>query len=162
VWGDINNWLNGNWLNGKGPYLNAPPALAIPLPGTSYQTFPTLAGLGWPVKFTPEWQTKSFEHISGRKSRAARRSQPVWEIELTINLLRSSGAVQDFQVLAGFFEQCQGQRTPFWFLVPAELQGTIGASKLLCRFAADDMDADEFMAQLFKVDSLKLRSVKSE
>lgn len=84
VWGDVGNWRAGDWLNGKGPYITPPVPDSAPPPG-SWPTFPTFAGLGWSVHYRPQFTTGVAEHVSGRASRVARLSIPVWEIEITFD-----------------------------------------------------------------------------
>ena len=161
VWGDAANWPAGNWIGGKGPFIAPQAADASPSPPSSYPTFPVLSGLGWSRTFTPMFATTTASHVSGRESRAARRASLRWQIELSFDALRMD-LVPDLQALAGFYAAAQGQDVAFLVAVPAELvpgssPGT-GAS-LLCRFADDSEDLEEFMARLWQVQALKLISV---
>ena len=70
--------------------------------------FPTLAGLGWSVKRTPQWKTRVQEAISGKETRIADWSFPRWQWELAYDFLRGDPAHAEFQALAGFFNQRQG------------------------------------------------------
>jgi hypothetical protein len=65
VWGDAGNWQSGNWLNGKGPFLNPPipdPPPGVPVPFS----FPALPGLSWSVHKRPLFSTRVAAHVSGR------------------------------------------------------------------------------------------------
>ncbi len=155
VWGDAGNWAAGNWLNGKGPFLSPPVADPPFVPGL-YPAFPTLRGLGWNVRYSPQFATGVHAHVSGRGSRFTRMAAAVWEIELTIDLL-TMDVVQDFQTLAGFYTSVKGQDLPFTFSVDPALG--IG-STVNCRFADDFEDLDEFINRLWQVQALKLRTVK--
>ncbi len=155
VWGDAGNWPAGFWLSGKGPFLIPPVPDAPPVPPVPAD-FPTLGGQGWSVHYRPAFATGVAGHVSGRESRAAKMSTPLWEIELTFHLLRADIAA-DLQTIIGFFESMTGQSGIFTFPVPAEL----GLSETLtCRFDDDSEDLEEFMERLWTLQSLKLRTVK--
>lgn len=156
VWGDTGNWLAGQWLSGKGPFLTPPLPDAPPSP-PAYPSFPSLSGQGWSVHYRPMFASNVAEHVSGRESRAAKMSTPLWEIELTFDLLRMDAPHIDLQNIIAFYDAMQGQEGGFTFLVDGSLG--IGAS-LICRFADDSEDLEEFMARLWTLQSLKLRSVK--
>ncbi len=109
VWGDAANWRVGNWLGGKGPALPHRPPTRRPRRGGPYPSFPTLAGRGWSTRYRPAFATAVAGHVSGRESRATRRSQPTWEIEMTFDVLRMDVAA-DLQALVGFFGACADAR----------------------------------------------------
>jgi hypothetical protein len=155
VWGDTGDWAAGQWLNGKGPFLTPPVPDAAPVAPTP-ATFPTLNGQGWSVHFRPAFATGLASHVSGRESRAAKMSLPLWEIELSFDLLRMDVSA-DLQTLVGFYDTMAGQEGTFTFPIPAELG--LGSS-FTCRFDDDSEDLEEFMSRLFALQSLKLRSVK--
>ena len=158
VWGDAGNWPSGNWLSGKGPFVT--PATPDPAPtlGT-YPAFPELSGRGWSVRYKPQFTTASAEHVSGRASRFARMSAPLYEIEITFDVLRMDAPYTELGILVGFIAGRFGQDLPFTFPVPAELG--VGAA-LTCRFVDDAEDLEEFMNRLWRTQSLNLRSVKGE
>jgi hypothetical protein len=155
VWGDAKNWPAGNWLNGKEPFITPPVPDAPYVPGP-YAAFPALAGQGWSVHYRPAFTTGVAEHVSGRGSRFARVSTPIWEIEIVVNLLRMD-VVQDFQTLAGFYAQMQGRETTFSFPVPAAIAAS---GTVLARFDDDSEDLEEFMSRLWSLQALKLRTVR--
>lgn len=70
--------------------------------------FPSLAGLGWSVKRSPLWKTRTQQAISGKETRLADWSYPAWQWALTFDFLRATPAAAEFQSLVGFFNQCQG------------------------------------------------------
>ena len=88
VWGDAANWPSGNWLGGKGPFIAPQVPDPPPVPPGTYPTFPALAGQGWSAKYTPVFATMTASHVSGRESRAARRSSVRWQVELSFDVLR--------------------------------------------------------------------------
>ncbi|MGC2049935.1 MAG: glycoside hydrolase TIM-barrel-like domain-containing protein [Methylovirgula sp.] len=155
VWGDTGDWAAGQWLSGKGPFLTPLVPDAVPI-APAPASFPTLSGQGWSVHYRPAFATGLASHVSGRESRAAKMSLPLWEIELSFDLLRMDMSA-DLQTLAGFYDAMAGQEGTFTFPIPAELG--IGSS-LTCRFDDDSEDLEEFMSRLFSLQSLKLRSVK--
>ncbi len=128
VWGDAGNWQFGNWLSGKGPYLVPPvpdnlPESPVPL------NFPSLPGLGWSVHKRPTFSTRVASHVSGREVRAPLYSQGLYEFELTIEGMDSSGAfpglgAQSLQALMGLYIQCQGQYGTFLFTDPTDNTAT--------------------------------------
>ena len=151
VWGDAGNYRAGTWIGGKGPLVApgvadpAPPAPAAP------PTFPALAGLAAAARYRPVFATRTVAHVSGRDSRAACRAAVRWEVTLGVELLRAGE-----DALAGFFAARQGRDGAFLVPVPAELG--IGAA-LLCRFADDVADFEEFMTRLRQVPAITLVSV---
>ncbi len=162
VWSDAGNWQAGNWLNGRGPFVAVQASDSVPSTGT-YTAFPTLAGQGWSVHYRPLFATGVADHASGRTSRFARLSAPVFEIEITFDLLRMAAPYTELQSLLGFVEARYGQNEPFTFPVPADIQAMLGfGGALTCRFADDQEDFEEFMSQLLRMQSLKLRTVKGE
>jgi uncharacterized protein (TIGR02217 family) len=95
----------------------------------SSAVLPTLAGLGFSVKRIPVWSTRIQTAISGKKTRIADWSYPVYQWELTYDFLRQAGTAQqvttyngstysEFATLAGFFNQRQGQFDSFLYLDP--------------------------------------------
>ncbi len=162
VWGDAGNWESGNWLGGKGPFLAVPAPDTPPGPG-SYAAFPALAGQGWSVHYTPVFKTGIHDHVSGRASRFAKSGIPLYEIEITFDVLRMAAPYAELQSLLGFIAARYGQDVPFTFSVPADLQATLGLGAFFtCRFGDDQEDFEEFMSQFWRARSLKLRMVKGE
>jgi hypothetical protein len=232
VWSDAAVWPAGFWIGGKGPFLAPLEPDSPPAPGP-YSVFPSLPTLGWSVHVSPRLSTGSALHVSGREVRAAKIATPLWKIGLNYDLLRMVSPHTELQAIVGFFGQCAGEDTAFYFepgplspvigqalgtgdgttttfpflvsigdytLAPAGV-GTVSAVYLdgvaqsggytvnaaplapcvtfatapvptaavtadfgwyfLCRFADDDLDVEEFMAQLYALQSLQLRTVRS-
>ena len=116
-WGDTGNWEQGFWVNGLRETLPPPAPTPPPAPG-AYPTFPALATLGWQLQFTPKFSTLIAPHVSGRETRSQSYANPIFEIELTYEALRSDLAYAELQAIAGFFEEVGGQDLPFWFAPP--------------------------------------------
>jgi uncharacterized protein (TIGR02217 family) len=81
--------------------------------------FPSLPGLGWSRAKRPIFSTRIATHVSGREVRSANYAYPLYEFELTFELLRA-GAAQELETLMGFFLQCQGQAGVFRYLDPED------------------------------------------
>jgi uncharacterized protein (TIGR02217 family) len=92
----------------------------------SSQVFPTLAGLGWSVKRTALWKTRTQESVSGKRTRTAFWSYPRWQWELTFDVLRqgalSGTSYAEFAQLAGFFNARQGAFDSFLYQDPDDRQ----------------------------------------
>jgi len=84
----------------------------------SNAVFPTLPGLTWDRKRTPEWKTMVQESASGLESRAALWSTPRWTWELSYDLLRSAAAFVELQTIVGFFNARRGAFDSFLFEDP--------------------------------------------
>ncbi len=117
AWGDTGNWQSGDWATGLRTALVPPAPTPPPSPG-SYPTFPALSVLGWSVNVTPRFSTGLAGHVSGRESRAAARAWPLFDLELTFEVLRTDAAYQEVQTVAGFFEATGGAGSPFWIAPP--------------------------------------------
>jgi len=81
----------------------------------STAAFPTLMGLGWNVKRSPEWSSRVQTAVSGKETRIALWSYPRWHWDLTFDFLRSDAVNAEFQALAGFFNARQGQFDSFLY-----------------------------------------------
>ncbi len=155
VWGDAGNWAAGTWIGGKGPFVAPTPADPPPPPPSSIPGFPALAGQAPSARYRPIFATQAAAHVSGRDSRAARRASLRWRIELSFDWLRADAA-GELQALASTFVAAQGQDGLVLVAVPPELgQG----ATLLCRFADDHLDLEEFMARLWQTRTVTLLSV---
>jgi uncharacterized protein (TIGR02217 family) len=120
VWGDGGNWATGNWIAGKGPSA-APPAPDPPPPAGTYASFPTLAGQGWSVKYSPRFSTIAQTHVSGREVRASLRGNPLYDIELSFNLLRGDATPAEMQQVVAFLARRAGKGQAFLFAPPGAL-----------------------------------------
>jgi hypothetical protein len=81
----------------------------------SYNTFPTLPGIGWPVKVTPTFKTIVQQAASGAEFRTGLWQNPLHTIEVPINYLSQT----DWRTLVDFFKQQQGSFLPF-YLTPQQ------------------------------------------
>lgn len=80
----------------------------------SNQVFPSLIGLGFNVVRAAEWSSLVQRAVSGRTTRVAYWSSPIWHWTLTYEFLRSDSNAE-FQALAGFFNARQAQFDPFLY-----------------------------------------------
>jgi hypothetical protein len=124
VWGDAGNWRAGNWLNGKGPFLT-PPVSDTPSGVQMPFSFPALPGLSWSVHKRPSFSTRVASHVSGREVRLPFYAVTLYEFELTIEGMDSSGAypglrVNSLQSLMGLYIKCQGQFGTFLYTDPTD------------------------------------------
>jgi len=157
AWGDTGDWQQGLSINGGiSARTPTPPPAPTPPPGAgTYQTFPSLATLAWSVHVRPRFSTLIAQHVSGRETRGQLYANPLYEFELTYEILRSASAFQELQTIAGFFAEMSGQNMPFWF-TPDEPSG----GPFLCRFADDVQDFEEFMTMLWKLQTVRLQQVR--
>lgn len=81
----------------------------------SADVFPTLAGLAWNVRRTALWQTNVQTAVSGKETRAAFWSYPLYRWELVYEFLRGDPVRAEFQALMGFFNARQGRFDPFLY-----------------------------------------------
>ena len=117
LWADGVNWPVSDWLIGKAGVPVAPPAAPPPGAGV-YPTFPSVVGKGWSVIFRPRFTTRESGAASGKVTRSATMRFPLYEIELTFDLLRGGLESAEMQTLAGFFKSLGGQASPFWIAPP--------------------------------------------
>jgi len=93
---------------------------------TTPPTFPSLAGLGWPVKKTPTFSNIVVPHASGREVRAALYRNPIWDFELTIEGLSGDATsypglgASTLQALMDLFLTCQGGFSTFLYVDPSD------------------------------------------
>lgn len=71
--------------------------------------FPAFAGLAWPLKLSPAWNTKVLPAVSGRETRGAFQASPSWSITLTFEYLSRA----DYQTMVGFFLNMRGMWDSF-------------------------------------------------
>lgn len=70
--------------------------------------FPSLAGLGWPVKRAVLWDTVKHDALSGKRTRYPNWTYPLYKYDLPLNVLRSGSAYLEWQQLEGFINSVQG------------------------------------------------------
>ena len=115
----------------------------------SYNTFPTLPGIGWPVKVTPKFKTIVQQAASGAEFRTGLWSSPLHEISVPINFMSQA----DWNTLLTFFIGQQGALIPFYY------QPNNDPTTYLVRFP-DGLDFEQFMSQLYRTKTLKLQEVR--
>jgi hypothetical protein len=156
VWGDAGAWAAGNWI-GIGR-TTLPPVAPSPDPTPpSFPAFPSVATLGWSVHVKPKFSTLVASHASGRETRAPYRANALYDIELTYDVLRAD-ANAELQTIAGFYLSVGGQNALFTF-TPPNADALLDAP-LLCRFAEDVADLENFMSLLWNWGSVKLSNVR--
>ncbi|MBF0098361.1 MAG: DUF2460 domain-containing protein [Magnetococcales bacterium] len=82
--------------------------------------FPSLPGMSWELKKTPEFRTSIQTAVSGREQRGAFRAYPVWRFTLLFDWLRAGNLPHDYEELQGFFLMHRGSFTSFLFLDPTD------------------------------------------
>ena len=113
-----------------------------------FQSFPTLAGMGWPVKLIPSFVTITHQAAAGNSYRTNLAQNPIHTIEAPINFLLQS----DYVTLKTFFEAQAGNFGPFYFTVP-------NGATYTCTFP-DGLEFEQFMYQIYKTKTLKLKEVR--
>jgi len=81
-------------------------------------TFPSLPGITFPVKRTPQWSGAQNDSLSGKRVRTSYYSYPKWLYEVQFNFLRTAAAYLEWQQLAGFINQMNGQAGLFLYNDP--------------------------------------------
>ena len=117
VWGDAQNWGTGNWQGPGRTPLAAVLQLPDPAPG-AYPMFPTLPPLGWSVFVKPRFATDLARHVSGRETRRPAYSGALYDLELTLQVLRADEPRAEVQTVAGFYQSVGGRDGAFWFAPP--------------------------------------------
>ena len=115
----------------------------------SYNTFPVLQGLGWPIKVTPSFKTIVQQAASGAEYRTGLWQAPLRLIEVPVNFMTQT----DWNTLLAFFVGQQGSLIPFYF------QPSNDPTTYLVRFP-DGVDFEQFMSQLYRTKTLKLQEVR--
>jgi uncharacterized protein (TIGR02217 family) len=70
--------------------------------------FPSLPGIAYPVKRTVQWSTVKGDALSGKRTRFALWTYPVYWYDLPFNFLRSDALTLEWQTLEGFINGVQG------------------------------------------------------
>ena len=86
----------------------------------SQAIFPALPSLAWSSFKRPTFSTRISKRTSGREVRASNYAYPLYEFELTYEVLRADTAYQELQQLMGFFLQRQGQFDSFLYRDPTD------------------------------------------
>lgn len=87
------------------------------------EVFPTLAGLKWGRKRSPAFKTEVQQAMSGREYRIPYRDYPLWNWELSYEVLRDD-ANDELKTLVGFFLRHRGSFASFRFLDPDDFSVT--------------------------------------
>jgi len=80
--------------------------------------FPTLAGISWPVKRTPIWNTLKQSMVSGAVTRVPLSSYPRYQYELSFEFLRAAPLFEEWQQLDSFINSVSGAGSMFLFNDP--------------------------------------------
>ena len=78
-------------------------------------TFPTLAGIAYPIGKTPVMSTRALEAASGVEYRARNWTYPRWKFSLPIEFLRQYASFTEWQTIVGFILQQAGMFGNFLF-----------------------------------------------
>ena len=115
----------------------------------TYNTFPTLQGLGWPVNITPTFRT----HIETTRAGAQFRSQ-MWPATLhTFEIVFNYLSANDYETLKAFYAGQLGGWMPFWFTP------TGSTTQYLCVFPAE-ITYEQFVNNLYKAKKVILQEVR--
>jgi len=108
------------------PYI--PPSYLTSLPsgiwsGTAgLPVLPFLPGQTPVVTKAPKWSTQVIRTASGRERRTAWWPYPLWQFELSYEVIRRRPANDELSVLWEFFNAMQGQFAPFLFVDPSDCE----------------------------------------
>lgn len=80
--------------------------------------FPTLAGIAPELTRVPVWSTRTQRSASGRETRVALYSSPLYEFTINLNFLRAHAYHGEFQALLNLYMQVQGQWDTFLYEDP--------------------------------------------
>ncbi|MEO5331076.1 MAG: DUF2460 domain-containing protein [Magnetococcus sp. YQC-5] len=89
-------------------------------PKSLFAVFPSLPGLSWELKKTPEFRTSIQTASSGREQRGAFRAYPVWRFSLLFDWLRAGNPRNEYETLQGFILGRRGSFESFLFLDPTD------------------------------------------
>ncbi len=108
------------------PYV--PPSFLTSLPSGIWSgagglpVLPFLPGQSVTVAKTPRWSTKVARATSGRERRTAHWPYPLWEFELSYEVVRHRPTTDELATLWEFFNVSQGQYGPWLFVDPSDCQ----------------------------------------
>jgi uncharacterized protein (TIGR02217 family) len=108
------------------PYI--PPATVTSLPSGIWfgadglPVLPYLPGQTPTVGKAPLWSTKVKRAASGRERRTALWPYPLWQFELTYEVIRHRPSTDELFTLWEFFNVIQGQYAPWLFVDPTDCQ----------------------------------------
>lgn len=81
----------------------------------TYPVFPSMPGQAIGIRRKPLWRTGVQSAISGKETRIAYMSYPLYQWTLDMNVLRSSGGLAELAQMIGFVNSLQGMASPFLF-----------------------------------------------
>jgi len=84
--------------------------------------FPLLPGQSITLGKAPRWSTKVKRAASGRERRTALWPYPLWQFELSHEVVRHRPSNDELAALWSFFNTSQGQYQPWLFLDPSDYQ----------------------------------------
>ena len=108
------------------PYI--PPANVSALPAGIWSgaaglpVLPFLPGQSVTVTKSPKWSTQVVRTASGRERRTAYWPSPLWQFELSYEVIRHRPTTDELAVLWEFFNAMQGQYGTFLFVDPTDCQ----------------------------------------
>ena len=80
--------------------------------------FPSLPGITYPAKRSPNWPTVKQDALSGRRTRVPLQSFPTYNYELQFSFLRSDSVDLEWQQLEGFINSLNGPAQLFGYSDP--------------------------------------------
>ena len=80
--------------------------------------FPSLPGITYPVKRSPNWSAVKNDALSGKKTRFSLFSYPTYSYEVPFSFLRSDASNLEWQTLMGFINSLNGPVQLFGFIDP--------------------------------------------
>lgn len=124
----------------------------------STQTFPTLPGTKINVIRTPRWSTKIHTSASGREQRVRFYDAPLYDFELTIEVLRqgviNGKTYAEAKTLVDFYNAMGGAWDSFYYVDPYD-----GTTRTV-RFAEDKLPISRLMLNLWEATKVKLSEVR--
>lgn len=84
----------------------------------SSSVYPVLPGLGWPVKRSPVWETRTNRTASGRRFAVTYWTYPIWRYKLAYEFLRRAPVASELESLAALFNLMRGRWDYFLYSDP--------------------------------------------
>lgn len=113
------------------PYV--PPSFLTSLPTAIWSgvdglpVLPYLPGQTPSVSKAPMWSTSVLKSASGRRRTMEYYSYPIWQFELSYEVIRHKPTVAELFTIWEFFNVAQGQFSPWLFVDPSDCQILVGA-----------------------------------
>jgi hypothetical protein len=80
--------------------------------------FPTLPGITYPVKRSPNWSSVKNDMLGGKRVRVSNYSYPTYSYELPFSFLRSDSINAEWQTFVGFINSLNGGVNLFGYTDP--------------------------------------------